>query len=72
MADLQETFYSQKKPSLSLHLFTAFSDFYCDKANDISAKIYASIIKHTHLQKCSKKIRLLLGCAAHLKQKMKW
>ena len=31
------------------------SDINCDKANEISAKIYASIIKHTHLQKCPEK-----------------
>ena len=28
-----------------------YSDINCDKANEISATIYASIIKHTHLQK---------------------
>ena len=32
----------------------------CDKANEISAKICVSIIKHTHLQKCPEKRRLLL------------
>ena len=32
----------------------------CDKANEIVAKIYPLIIKHTHLQKCNEKRRLLL------------
>ena len=36
------------------------SDINCDKANEISAKIYASIIKHTDLQKSPEKRRLLL------------
>ena len=36
------------------------SDISCDKANEISAKNYDSIIKHTHLQKCPEKRRLLL------------
>ena len=36
------------------------SDINCDKANKISAKVYASLIKHTHLQKCTEKRRLLL------------
>ena len=36
------------------------SDINCNKASEISGKIYASIIKHTHLQKCPKKRRLLL------------
>ena len=36
------------------------SDISCDKANEISANIYASIIKYTHLQKCPEKRRLLL------------
>ena len=36
------------------------SDINCNKAIEISAKIYASIIEHTHLQKCPKKRRLLL------------
>ena len=49
------------------------SDINCDKANEISAKIYALIIKHTHLQKCPEKRRPLpyLGCTVHLKQIMK-
>ena len=47
-------------------------DINCDKANEISANIYASIIKHTHLRKCPEKRRLLLylGCTVHLKQIM--
>ena len=36
------------------------SDINCDKANEISARISASIIKRTHLQKCPEKRRLLL------------
>ena len=36
------------------------SDINCDKANEISAKIYASIIKHTYLQKCPEKRIMLL------------
>ena len=37
------------------------SDINCDKANEISVKIYASIIKHAHLQKCPEKRRLILA-----------
>ena len=54
MADLQKTIHSQKKPSLFFSTrLTALqdSDIYCDKTNEIDAKIYLSIIKHTHLQK---------------------
>ena len=49
------------------------SDINCDKANEIGAKVYASIIKHTHLQNCPEKRRLLpyLGGTVHLKQIMK-
>ena len=36
------------------------SDISCDKANEISAKNYTSIIKYTHLQKCPEKRRLFL------------
>ena len=36
------------------------SDTNCDKANEIGAKIYPLIIKHTHLQKSPKRRRLLL------------
>ena len=36
------------------------SDINCDKANEISAKMYVSIIKHAHLQKCPEKGKLLL------------
>ena len=49
------------------------SDINCHKANEIGAKTHPSVIKHTHLQKCPEKRRLLLQlrCTVHLKQIMK-
>ena len=36
------------------------TDINCDNASEIGAKIYSSIIKHRHLQKCNKNRILLL------------
>ena len=54
-------------PKKAKHMFISMaltspqhSDINCDKANEISAKMYVSIIKHAHLQKCPGKGKLLL------------
>ena len=45
------------------------SDVNRNKANEINAKMYPLIIRHSHLQKCPKKRRLLLylQCIVHIK-----